>query len=118
MALGTLRNDVVEVCNGLQDNSELGDEGLPQEGLGDANPLIGSQWCGTLDGLDALVEDVTVAHVMGAEEALQGRAYKCRLFSRSFGTLYWSLSLIVVGSRTLGPWLGPYLSQRECLLRA
>ena len=44
--------------------------------------------------------------------------YKCRLFSRSFGTLCWSLSLIVVGRRTLGPWLGPYLSPRECLLRA
>ena len=54
-----------------------------------------------------------IAHVRDC-----GGAYKCRLFSRSFGTLYWFLSLIVVGSRTLGPWLGPYLPQRQCLLRA
>jgi hypothetical protein len=70
--LGTLRNGVVEVCNGLQDNSELGDEGLNQEGIGGNNPLIGGQRCGTLDGLEALGDDVVVTHVMGAEEALPG----------------------------------------------
>jgi hypothetical protein len=45
MALGTLRHGMVEVRNGLQDNSELGDEGLNQEGIGGDNPLIcGQRW--------------------------------------------------------------------------
>src|SRR5262245_48911556 len=74
MTLGALRNGVVEVGNGLQDNAELGDEGLNQKGIGGDNPLIGSEWGGTLDGLDALVDDIAVAHVMDTEEALQGRA--------------------------------------------
>ena len=43
MVLGTLRNGLVEVWNGLQDHAELGHEGLHQEGIGDDNPLIGSQ---------------------------------------------------------------------------
>jgi len=42
--------------------------------MGDEPPLIGRQRGGTLDGLDALVADGTGAHVLGAEEARQGRA--------------------------------------------
>jgi hypothetical protein len=73
--LGTLRHGVVEVCHGVQGHSELGDEGLNQEGMRDGRyTLSGGQRCGTLAGLDARVDDVAVAHVMGAEEALQGRA--------------------------------------------
>ncbi len=71
MALGTLRDGVVEVGNRLEDAPKLGDEGLDQEGMGGDNPLIGRQRGGALDGLDACVDDVDVAHVMGAEEALQ-----------------------------------------------
>jgi hypothetical protein len=70
MALGALRNGMVEVCNGLQDDPELGDEGLNQEGMGGDNTLIGGQRGGTLDGLDALVDDVDIAYMMDAEEAL------------------------------------------------
>jgi hypothetical protein len=36
--LGALRNGVVEVCNGLQDNAERGDEGLNPEGIGAIPP--------------------------------------------------------------------------------
>jgi len=72
MALGTLRYGVVKVGNGLQDNAELGHEGLNQEGMRDDHPLIGGQRSGTLDGLDAPVDDVAVAHVMGGGRSLPG----------------------------------------------
>ena len=42
--------------------------------MGAMTPRIGGQGCGTLDGLDALVNDVGVAHLMGVEEAREGRA--------------------------------------------
>ena len=70
MALGALRHGLVDVGNGLQDAPELGDEGLNQEGIGGDNTLIGGQRGGTPDGLDALVDDVDIAYMMGAEEAL------------------------------------------------
>lgn len=38
MALGTLCNGVVEVGHGLEDHAELGNEGPPQEGIGDDHP--------------------------------------------------------------------------------
>ena len=53
---------------------ELGDESLDQEGMRGDDALISRQWCRALDGLDARVDDVGIAHVMGAEEALQGGA--------------------------------------------
>src|SRR5262245_54981503 len=74
MALGTLGNGFVEGVEGLQGDAELADKGLNQEGSGRDDPCIGGQGCGALDGLDALVNDVGVAHMLGAEEALEGRA--------------------------------------------
>ena len=74
MALGALRNGLVEVCDHMQEDPELGDESLDQEGMRGDNALIGRQWCRALDGLDARVDDVGIAHVMGAEEALSGTA--------------------------------------------
>lgn len=74
MALGALREGVVEVCDRVQDAPELGDEGLDQQGRGGDHARIGGQRCGALDGLDTRGDDVDVAHVMGAEEALQGGA--------------------------------------------
>lgn len=74
MALGALRDGVVEVCDRVQDDPELGDEGLDQQGLGGEHALIGGQRCGALDGLDTRGDDVDIAHVMGVEEALQGGA--------------------------------------------
>ena len=74
MALGVLYNGVVEGVDGLQGDAELADKSLNQEGSGGDDALIGGQWGGALDGLDALVDDVGVAHMMGAEEALEGGA--------------------------------------------
>ena len=74
MALGALGNGFVEGVDGLQGDAELADKGLNQESRGRDDPRIGGQGCGTLDGLDALVNDVGVAHMMGVEEALEGRA--------------------------------------------
>jgi hypothetical protein len=74
MTLGTLRQGVVEVGKGWQDHAELGDEGLPQKGIGGDPPLIGGEWGGPREGLEAWVDDVTVAHVMGTEAARQGGA--------------------------------------------
>src|SRR5919106_1107081 len=74
MALGALGNGFVEGVDGVQGDAELADKGLTQESSGRDDPRIGGQGCGTLDGLDALVNDVGVAHMMGAEEAFEGRA--------------------------------------------
>ena len=74
MALGALCHGCVEVVDGLQGDAELADKGLNQESSGRDAPRIGGQGCGALDGLEALVHDVGVAHMMGAEEALEGRA--------------------------------------------
>ncbi len=74
MALGALRNSVVEVLDRLQGHAELGDEGLDQEGMGDDDTRIGGQRRGALDGLDALLDDVGVADVVRPEKALQGSA--------------------------------------------
>ena len=74
MALGALCNGLVELRDRLQSHAELGDEGLDQEGIGGDDALIGSQRGGALDGVEALVDNISVAHVMVAEEALQGGA--------------------------------------------
>ena len=74
MALGVLRNSTVEGRDRVQGRAELADEGLDQEGIGDDDALIGGQRRGALDGLDALIDDVGVAHVVRPEKALQGSA--------------------------------------------
>ena len=74
MVLGTLCDGVVEVGNGLQRDAELGDEGVHQEGVGDDDTFIGGQRHRTLDGLNARLDDVGRAHVVGTEEALKGGA--------------------------------------------
>jgi hypothetical protein len=78
MALGAWCDGMVEVCDRLQDDPELGDESLHQEGMRGDDALISRQWSRALDGLDALVDDVGIAHVVGAEEVLQGGA-ACKL---------------------------------------
>ena len=71
MALGVLRNGVVNVGDGWQGHAELSDEGLDQAGMGSADACSGGQGCGALEGLHALVDDVGVTHVMGVETALE-----------------------------------------------
>jgi hypothetical protein len=74
MALGALGDGFVEVFERVQGHAELADEGLDQERMGGDDALIGGQWGGALDGLEALVDDGGVAHVRVAEEAFQGGA--------------------------------------------
>ena len=74
MALGERRDGFIEVCNGLQGDAELGDEGVHQEDIGGDDAFIGRQREGALDRLDARVNDIGSADVMGTEEGLQGGA--------------------------------------------
>jgi len=71
MALGALCNGVVNVVDGVQGHAKLSDEGLDREGSGSDDALIGGQWCGAFDGLNAVVDDGGVTHVMGVEKALE-----------------------------------------------
>ena len=52
MALGALGNGLVEVCDHMQEDPELGDESLDQEGMRGDNASSGRQCCRALDGLD------------------------------------------------------------------
>ena len=72
--LGTLRHGCVEVGNGLQRDAELGHEGVHQEHIGSDDTVIGGERHGTLDGLEAGVDDVGSAHVGAPEEGFQGGA--------------------------------------------
>jgi hypothetical protein len=74
MALGAWRDGMVEICERWQEDPELGDERLPQEGMRGDDALLSRQWSRALDGLDTRVDDVGRAHVVGAAEGLQGGA--------------------------------------------
>jgi hypothetical protein len=74
MALGALCDGVVEGLDGVQGHTQLADECLHEEGIGGDDAFIGGQWGGALDGADAVVDDLDVAHVMGAEAVLKGGA--------------------------------------------
>jgi len=74
MALGILRTGVVEGVDGWPGDAELAGKSLNQEGSGGDDALLGGQRGGALDGLEALVDNVGVAHMIGAEEALEGGA--------------------------------------------
>ena len=74
MALGALRDGVVKGLDGLQGDPELVDKGLDEQGMGGDDALIGGQGRGGLDGVDTLCDDVRRAHMVVAEEGLQGGA--------------------------------------------
>ena len=63
-----------KVCDGLQGDPELVDEGLDEQGMGGDDALIGGQGGGSFDGVDTCVDDVCRAHMMVAEEGFQGGA--------------------------------------------
>ena len=67
-------NGLVEVCNGLQDGPELSAERLDEERMRGANALIGREWRRGLDSMDAFLNNVGIAHMMGVEETLQRSA--------------------------------------------
>ena len=72
MALRALRDGAVEISDGLQGGTELGDEGLHQERMGRDDTVIGGEGCGCFDGLDTLCDDIGIAHVMRTEEGCRG----------------------------------------------
>jgi hypothetical protein len=74
MALGAVGNGLVESLDRLQSHAELGHKGLDQEGIGGDDAFIGGQRRSALDGVEALGDDISVAHVMVAAEAFQARA--------------------------------------------
>jgi hypothetical protein len=73
-ALGAWCEGMVDVCDRVQDDPELGDESLHQEGLRGDDALLSRQGSRARDGLEARVDDVGSAHVVGAEAVLQGGA--------------------------------------------
>jgi hypothetical protein len=70
MALGALRGGVVEGLERMQGHTQLGDKSLDEERIGCNEAFSGGQWCSALDGTDASVDDVGVAHVMVVEMVL------------------------------------------------
>jgi hypothetical protein len=74
MALGAVGNGLVEILDRLQSHAELGHKGLDQEGIGGDDAFIRGQRRSALDGVEALRDDISIAHVMVAEEAFQGGA--------------------------------------------
>jgi hypothetical protein len=77
-ALGVWRHGMVEGGAGLQGDAERADERVNQEGGGGDEALSGGQWGGALKGLEAPVDDVGVAHMRGAAEALERGAARQR----------------------------------------
>jgi hypothetical protein len=74
MALGAVGHGRVESLDRLQGHAELGHKGLDQGGMGGDDAFIGGQRRSALDGVEALGDDLSGAHVMAAEEAFQGGA--------------------------------------------
>lgn len=83
MALRVLRDGGVAISEGLQGDTELGDEGLHQERIGRDDAFIGGKGCRRLDGLDTLCDDLGIAHVMRTEEGVESRtAHELRRLER------------------------------------
>ena len=74
MVLGALRNSGIAVGKGLQRDAELGNESLHQENIGGDDTVIGGERPGTLDSLEAGIDDVNRAHMVSPEEPFQRRA--------------------------------------------
>jgi len=74
MALGAVGNGLVDILDRWQGHAELGNKGLDPEGIGGDEAFIGGQRRSALDDVEALGDDISVAHVRVAEEVLQGRA--------------------------------------------
>src|SRR5262245_17415966 len=76
MALGPRCNGIVGGLDRLQGHAQLGDEGLDQEDMGGDDALSGGQRGSARDGREACLDDVGIAHVVVAAEALQGGALR------------------------------------------
>lgn len=72
MGLGELGDARIEGFDGFEGDPELGDQGFDQQGMRGNDAWILGQGQGGLDLLDALLNDLVIAHVMLLEEASEG----------------------------------------------
>jgi hypothetical protein len=72
MCPGTWRNGVVAVFDGWQRHAALADKGLDQKRRGSNDALIRGQGGGALEGLEAGVNEIGSADVVGVEEGDEG----------------------------------------------
>jgi hypothetical protein len=70
--LSALRHGGVAIGDGVQGDTELGNEGLPQERIGHDDACIGRAGCGGCAGLETLGDDLGIAHVMRPEAGCEG----------------------------------------------
>jgi hypothetical protein len=71
MMLSPLSNGLIEALNRFQGGSQLLNERLRHEGMGDEDSLVSRQGLGPFDGLKPLVEALLTPHVMLTKELLQ-----------------------------------------------
>src|SRR5215510_2968954 len=71
MLLSPLSNGLIEAFNRFQGGSQLINERLRHEGMGDEDSLVSRQGPGPFDGLKPLVDAVLTPHVMLTKELLQ-----------------------------------------------
>jgi hypothetical protein len=62
----------VELGDGLQGDTELGNKGLHQERIGRDDTFIGGEGDGRFDGLDTLGDDLGIAHMRLTKEGCEG----------------------------------------------
>jgi hypothetical protein len=71
MILSPLSNGLIEALNRFQGGSQLLNERLRHEGMGDEDPLVRRQGPGPFDGLKPLVDALLTPQVMLTKELLQ-----------------------------------------------
>ena len=72
MAVGPLCAGGIELGDRLQGDTELGNEGLDEEGIGCNDPVIRGERGSRFDGLDTLCDDLWRAHVVVPEAGFKG----------------------------------------------
>src|SRR4029453_853084 len=71
MVLSPLSNSLIEALNRFQGGSQLLNERLRHESMGDEDPLVSRQGPGPFDGLKPLVDALLTPQVMLTQELLQ-----------------------------------------------
>jgi hypothetical protein len=72
MTLRPFSNGMIEALNRFSKNVQLRNQCLRHEGIGHHDPFISGQRHGTLDGGQALMDALPIAHVVPMKEAFQG----------------------------------------------
>src|SRR5215472_16100166 len=72
MTLRPFGNGMIEALNRFSKNAQLRNQRLRHEGIGHHDPLVGRQRHGALDGYQARMDALLIAHVVLMKEAFQG----------------------------------------------